>query len=889
MFALHGIKFKKGQNGYLNVSQCPWCGHGTEGSPNYQCGVRETPGGNNNLIHSYKCHHPHHSPDGDDTPPYVDVLAHMGALSQDEAHWVKNLRSDIERQQLRVQLKNSATDLRLANPDFRERLSRRLRSNQAALDWLYTTRGFSPAVVEHFQLGLSEPYTPKDTTTVQTTDALAAPLLARDGKFYSKYVNYAVPGVTVDNRAKQLKSWSAGPARTYFSEKADGKKRLFVCDGLKDLWALWDKLRGTELGKELLLVSSTNGGSGFPEEWKVPGFWEPWETVFLGHDSDVPDAKTGKKAGDEHAKSVAKLALREMRRVWPIGFKDWNDFFLSGKTVGDFEQLLAGAYPLSLKELKDDGPDNSMGLHAAAPVAISGSFHAGMLYEAVDVLERTKDEETGEFLERYKTLVVRSDGTLHSVRTMPAPKGTKQNQLVHRLYPDGTLLDGPARPSPYCSWSWSAIQAFAEGKAKPPALAGMLLRIRDHLKASVWLPFTDDYTLLACTVVATYVQSIFDAVPLLLATGAAGTGKTQLGIAMSEICANSPKTAIGQISAASIARLIDQSRGFVVLDDLESVGANKRNGDAQFDELIQALKLSYNKQSAIKYWTNMKTNALERLNFFGIKLINNTRGVDSILGTRMFTISTRRMPDGEVLPVDKLLSPEERAQLRDDLHTWAFTNVGEVSQGYAMVFPNKTTRSDEIAAPLKVVALLSGNDEIGRSLEAALARQAKLDVQPETPEQVLREALEDIIVRSFTEQGAVRTVVTITELMMRMALLVDTNYGKSATTDLSDIESPEVVGRHLKQNYTNPNTSQIRVQLFGKFLRGYELDNGFILKTLQKHFPDGVIEPPRNTNPKDFCRGCSDCDYRNRCEIRSLREAKERPVQAPRNGGLAAH
>lgn len=891
LFALHGISTKKAnKSGYLNLSRCPWCGHGDESKPNYQCGVRETPGARG-LVHSFKCYHSHHSPSGDDTPHYADVLAVLGALSESEAQWVKNLRAELDRQVKQVQVKNSTTDLRQANEKNRSHLGRRLRANQAAMDWLYKTRGFSPAVVEHFQLGLGEAYIPnKESGEIVTADALVAPLLGRDGKFYGKYVNYAIPGVTIDNREKKGKSWSSGTPRTYFSDKAtDRKTHLFVCDGLKDLWALWDKLRGTELGEKLLLISSTNGGKGHPEEWKVPGFWEQWETVYLGHDNDEPAPKTGLKAGDEDAKAIARMALREMRRVWPVGFKDWNDFFLAGKTVEDFEALLNSSYPLSLKELKDDGPARTLGLHEATPVSLVGTFHNGYLYEPVDVLERTEDEETGEVLERYKTLVVRSDGTLHKVAKMPAPKGTQAHQIVHRLVPDGTLLEGMPKPRAHASWTWSSIQEFIDGKAKTRPLRDMVTQIKRHLQSSVWLPFEHDYTLLACTVVATYVQSIFDAVPLLLATGAPGTGKTQLGIAMTEVCANSPNTAVGQISAASIARLIDQTRGFVVLDDLESLG-NRRNGDAQFADLVQALKVSYNKLSAVKYWTNIKTNAIEKLNFFGIKLINNTQGVDSILGSRMFTIATRRMPDGVTISSDGRLTFEERSQLRNDLHVWAFQNAQAVAQAYSLVFPNKTTRSDEIAAPLKVVALLSGDEVIAKSLDAALAHQAKVDVQAETPEQVLREALERIIVTSFEQRGVVRTIVTVFELCMQAALLVDSsNFGKTSTTDLSDIESPETVGRFLKQNFVKPGSEQVRFQLFGKFLRGYLLDDAFVAKVLSKYFPDGVVEAPREADPKDFCQGCATCSYRERCDIRASREAKEglRPVQVHRPGNRA--
>lgn len=879
LFALHGIQVQRREKAgavYLNLSSCPWCGHGEAGNPNFQCGVRESPGSNGGFMHSYKCQHPHHAVDGDDTPHYADVLAQLGALSTAEASWVKNLRTELDRQANQVKVQHSASELRAANPVFKDRLNRRLLANQAALNWLQKTRGFSPAVIDHFQLGLSEPYTPKGDSQVQTSDALAAPLLARDGKFYSKYVNYAVPGVTQDNRPKKLKAWSSGPARTYFSEKADNKKRIFLCDGLKDLWAIWDKMRGTPLANELLLVSSTNGGSGYPEEWKLPGFWDPWEMVYLGHDNDKPDPRTGKKAGDEHAKSVARMAMREMRRVWPMGYKDWNDFFLDGKTLDDFEQLLLNAYPLSLKELSNIAPgENEVGLHAALPVAVAGSFHNGHLYEAVEVLERTRDEETNSMLERYRTVVVRSDGTLHSTAVMPAPKGTRLNQLVHRLVPDGTMLDGPVKPSPYCSWHWQSVQAFVEGKAKQKGLGELLVKVRDHLRASVWLPFEDDYTLLGCTVVATYVQSIFDAVPLLLATGAAGTGKTALGIAMSEVCANSPKTAVGQISAASIARLIDQSRGFVVLDDLESIGG-KRNGDSQFDDLIQALKLSYNKQSAIKFWTNMKTNTLEKLNFFGIKLINNTRGVDAILGSRMFKIATRKMPDGMALSSVGKLDPTQRFDLRNDLHTWAFMNAAAVSQTYAVVFPNKTSRADEISAPLKVIATLAGDAALNRSLEHALMRQERNDVLSETTEQIAQEALEHIIQRSYEERGVVRTVVTITELMMRMALLVDTNFGKNSTTDLSDIENPEVVGRIVKQTFAKSGAQQIRVQLHGKFLRAYPLEEQIVEKALLKLDPKlRLAGTQRIADPKDFCQGCSSCDYRYRCEMRAAKETRE--------------
>lgn len=875
LLASYGIKTRKGKGsaGYLNVSKCPWCGHGDEKKAAYECGVRETPG-NRGYVHSYKCMHAHDSPDGDDTPAWPDVLAALGAISSEESAWVKGLRSRLDAEKLQVQVKNSTSSLGLADPTFNARLQRRLRANEGAMKWLLETRGFSKNVVEHFKLGLSEPYLPKGAKEPVHSDSLAAPLLDQDGNFKKKYVNYLVPGVTVDNREKPGKPWSTGPVRAYYSGKADGKKRIFVCDGLKDLWAIWSAIEGTELAKELLLMSSTNGGGGHPEEWKLAGFWDSWEAVYLGHDNDAPNPKTGRKAGDEHAKTLASYAMREMRRVWPVGFKDWNEFFLAGKTVRDFEQLLAEGYVLSLKDIKEPSAQDDIGFHAASPVAISGAFHNGYLFEAVRVLQRERDEDTGQMVERYRTLVVRSDGTLHHVATMPAPKGTPNDQLVHRLVPDGSLLDGHANATPYPSWNWESINEFINGRAKQKPLGDLVRKIRRHLQAAVWLPFEDDYTMLACTVAATYVQAVFDAVPLLLATGAPGTGKTQLGISMSDLSANSPKTSIGQISAASIARLIDQTRGFVVLDDLESVGKS-RNGEAQFDELVQSLKLSYNKMSAVKFWTNMKTGRLEKLNFFGIKLINNTQGVDSILGSRMLTITTRKMPEGHKLVNDGLLTFEERNQLRNDLHIWAFSNVGAVAQTYAMVFPNKTTRADEISAPLKVIAHLSGDEQLSKSLEKALEHQTRLDVQPETPEQVLREALEDILLTSMREDGVIRTVLTVTEVIMAMGILVDQNWGKKMTNELSEIESPEWVGRQLRQNYMQMGAEQVRISMYSRYLRGYRLHDEFISKMVAKAGDGANGEFERSDDPRAFCKGCQDCHYKNRCDMRKVREAKD--------------
>ncbi len=157
---------------------------------------------------------------------------------------------------------------------------------------------------------------------------------------------------------------------------------------------------------------------------------------------------------------------------------------------------------------------------------------------------------------------------------------------------------------------------------------------------------------------------------MILVVGPAGSGKSALGRAMCRICANA--VPIGQISAAAIARLIHETKGFVLLDDLESIGKRSKNERPQLNELIQALKVSYNKETSWKIWINVSRGMRqERLNFFGVKMINNTSGTDDILGSRMLKINTRKIPmelSSEINPHSSSVV-QNLDSLRDEPHT----------------------------------------------------------------------------------------------------------------------------------------------------------------------------------------------------------------------------
>ncbi|MDR5727599.1 MAG: hypothetical protein RB191_09250, partial [Terriglobia bacterium] len=344
----------------------------------------------------------------------------------------------------------------LADPGSRLRMHKALLADRKACRWLVES-GCSTETIVHFSLGL--------TRGLRTaTDALAAPLLHRDGQFYKKYVNTVIPGVTDDHRDMHKRSsvWSAGDALVYYGAEQKSQTRLLVCDTVLELWAIWSAIRGTPIADDLQLIASTNP-SETPRLWKKGDFWESWVSVYLGHTgsgSSKPDK------GDDRAKGVARLSDRETLRVRPVGAKDWVGFFRAGKNAKHFEELLSSAWPLSEQELEEQSAIGREPWFSVKPVDITVGVHNSFLFEVIEIGEWVTDADMGEPVQRMRTTVVRSDRTTHSVRAMPAPAGTPANQVVHRLWPDGTVVPGQLKPRMSPSWRIESIQAFLRGEGR---------------------------------------------------------------------------------------------------------------------------------------------------------------------------------------------------------------------------------------------------------------------------------------------------------------------------------------------------------------------------------------------------------------------------------------
>ncbi len=547
-----------------------------------------------------------------------------------------------------------------ANIEFLQRRQKHLFDSSAAVEWLYKQR-LSKETVESFKLGLSGQYL--DKNKILHDNALLAPVMNENGICIKQTVYLNIPGMTV-NPARET-AWSRGLPCTYFSEKYDRQTFLLVCNDVWDLWLTQQALRESEIN--LLLICATPDELNlFPDEWRKHAFWERFEKIFLGFHNT--------KAGDVKTVKTAQLVVGETRRLRSplVSGTSWAEFWQNGGTVKEFYRIISDAGIIGTA-ISTGNPNsnenNATGRFGYKPMDIATAFHNGHLYYPVRTLVNSQEDIASPITARTETVVVKSDRTIHTVREEPAPRGTPPEERILRLT-DGTLVESPPKASIYSTWSWASIEAYRHKHSKLRTLRKILLDVKNFLRASVWLTYAYDYDLLTLLVPVTFAQTVFQSVPIILVVGPPGSGKSALGRAMCRICANA--VPIGQISAAAIARLIHETKGFILLDDLESIGKRSKTERPQVNELIQALKVSYSKETSWKIWINVSRGMRqERLNFFGVKMINNTSGADDILGSRMLKINTRKIPEKLLseTSVQNVAADRNLDALRDELHT----------------------------------------------------------------------------------------------------------------------------------------------------------------------------------------------------------------------------
>ncbi|MGC8905294.1 hypothetical protein [Thermus sp.] len=728
-----------------------------------------------------------------------------------------------------------------ASEEVLKRLVSRLLRAPEAMAYL-ERRGLDARAVRRFYLGLDD--------TARATAALAYPVIGPDGSPVRRHLYYEIPGLT---QGAPGKGWGKGRPTSYWAvspfEGPSPRRRLFVCEGAKDGWVLWLRLHGQPWAQDLAVVTSTHG-SAVPEAWKDPLFWAPWDEVYLGQDADP--------AGEETARKVAELAGRPVRRARvPEGMgKDWTDYFLAGGTPEGFRLLLEGA---EVWEPEASGG----GIQLPDPVDVNRAFVGGHLYVPVRILENRGEEGA-----RYRTVVVRSDGAVLGWGYLPAPPGTPPEDRVLAL-DDGTIIRRPPRAPVNASWSAEAINRFLE--ARRAGRSAMTVAPRDlprlierHLRQVV-LPGEDGYVLAALGVMTSYVQAVFDAVPLFLVVGPPGSGKTEFARLMAELGANGT-VVTGQTSAATAARIIDETGGLVAFDDLEEV--RHRSGSAEASQLEQFLKVSYKKETALKSWTDTKGMRVLTLNFFGVKVITNTQGTGDILGSRMLVIRTARLRDLAKGKRPEGLPPEVLRELRDNLYVWAMENATALHALYRERFAGEGERLEEIAAPLRTIAHHLGDEELVARLEEALRRQEGRLEDALSDADVLETALKEVIRQGY------RTHVALVHVIFEARRLVGDDWGRERTVDIPRWRDPKWVGQIARNYGWAAPEGAVRPRLWDRQFRVMRLEPTFVERVVREFMERGVpLEPPRQ--PLAFCLDtpCTECAYLHFCDLKGEKEA----------------
>lgn len=508
----------------------------------------------------------------------------------------------------------------------------------------------------------------------------------------------------------------------------------------------------------------------------------------------------------------------------------------------------SGLIPSTPEPLLDMGGGGRV---AYEPINVNATYHNGHLYYPIETLVQVPVLVDGvkSVHEQTEVVVVRSDRTVHRAHASQVPESGSARQQVHRLS-DGTLIQRPPKANPHGTWSFESADAYIRGAGDDLDLGGLARSVHQHLYSRIWLPGDEDYWLLTFVAITSYVQSVFDAVPLCLVCGPAGSGKSELGSAVAEVSANA--VMIGQTSPATMMRLIDESGGLVVIDDLEAIGS-RGNGrkEERFSEIAQVLKVSYKKSTATKVLTDSQSMKTKVLNFFGVKIINNTSGTSgATLGSRMVRVHTRHLPaeeKAEFLARPKI--PEtELALLRNMLHTWAMSHVEIVRQAYLDAVVDRTMREEEIAAPLRALAILSKDKDAAAALEKALEKE---DINELDPSEVLERA-----VGRLAALGYRSVVLQHVLLEMRQA------YASDGSTTPGEWLKIEWIGRRLRQMGITKDQAS-RKRLHGVHLRVAPLSDNWLAEFVRRK---GDL--PAKRDPFSFCDRCDKCAYASvHCEI----------------------
>lgn len=715
---------------------------------------------------------------------------------------------------------NLTNDLISANSQYLMRRHRKLLLNDNAIYFL-SQLGILEKTTCEFKLGLSEKVIPNKNGLIRE-NALLAPIIKKCGKFSKKTIYLNLNGTT-QNPLRQ-DQWTKGEAQTYYSQAVNSQTNLIVCYSIFDLWLSWQNLQKFSKEKDKILFIFSSKLNEFPSEWTNKFFWKTFNKVFAAFPFNDD--------GDKKFADLTKFTNFDFVRVSiPTNFGETlEDFWRNGGDVSIFQEILEVSHSNFLQSQNQTDTTEILNLSNRSSFqsfdVSTGLFNGHLYYPVTTLVQKpeTRRDSFGNFFQlntsRKEIVLVKSDRTIQYISEDPAPFFTPIRDRITRLT-DGTIIESAPLTTRFSTWGWESITEYIEGRTKIRLFKVIINELFTILKKYLRLPFEYDYALLAYLIPITYAQALFDAVPLILVTGLPGSGKSSLAQVMHALCANS--VLIGQSTVASASRDMHDSRGLIILDDVESISTNK-SGNIKTNDFIQSLKVSYKKDTAWRQITDTRNGAVtQKLNLFGVKILNNTSGSDAILASRMLTIHTKSIP----LTKEKanFNSRLDFSELRNELHTYVFENHQVILKSYQKFQSQINDRFSEIIAPLLVFSEITNDTKLSKILTEALNAKKNILISTFDPLKLLESAVQNLISKNITEISA-------TQVTNEMKQLISHNEQMFASINKHSHEwlQPVWVGKHLRKLGIIDPDSERRKFINGHHLRIFSLSESYLQK-----------------------------------------------------------
>lgn len=723
------------------------------------------------------------------------------------------------------------------NADWRARQSRNLKQNPAAMKYLLE-RNVPESAIDHFGIGLSEP-------DFRRSYSGALCCLSRNlqQEFDNRYLYLAVPEVTKFSTDQPLVAWTAGESRPYFGFVGKKASTLVWFLDIFDCWSVsLVAFARPKIFADFAFACGSHGASVMPPSIQ----------------DELIEARFHRRLIASGASDNESAVAATISSQW-LGTASLQVPVDSAKTWAE----LASKHPdRLLPELTKSGSTSPQsGWRSLFPcgnrparLSVGLSFAKGRLYLAYKTHREVKQPD-GSVLEGEVCLVITSEGRVLEVQPSKSLPGSMETIL--RLT-DGTALQHLPSPLEGCSWSQSSVFSFlAEKNDKVvrsyPSLDELLNSLERHIRSAVWLPFEDDYALLSLVVACSYAQELFDAVPLVGLVGEKGTGKTELASTLAALGANG--CLLQTFTEAAFVAAVHARRGLVVIDDLEKIAPGRGAQAAKFGNLQQLLKMSYKKATAF-YKRCSGSKQEETLCTYGVKVFNNTQGIDPIIADRMFEVGTKPCPNVQNWQRSikgKALAPAEIFTLRDELHTWAFRDASEIRRAYDNASNTKSNRAAEIMLPLQVIGELSGNTRWKDILNRVAQRRHSRSTPP-LPNQLIAIAIKGLVENGYRQLSTVHVINEMLHLL------------RNTTADYAWLNSSNI-GRIMRRDWIESSPVDRPFVQFNYRLRAYPI-RADRLEALTAGMKVGATVPlVEIQKPENFCRGCANCLYSGVCII----------------------